>query len=232
MEEAPPPACPACGTPAPGGVRYCERCGQDVRCPAGHAITVAGTRYCEVCGAPLGAVPPAPGLPPRNPPRRLYAAVAVGVAVVVAGAAGLFLLFRGDDSSPPASPSASIPSATRPAAVAPTQPPSTPAVAATQPPSTACLALNVTTGFNDPGDKVPVSLTLSPTASPACPPGRYTEGTPITLSTTAVSGQHAVWGSAPRDLVTPLRGETTSFTFPQLDPASLGVFITVIYFRD
>lgn len=85
MKAGPPPpvstaaglTCPACGTPAVPGVRFCGNCGAEMpvqappaaqvsACPSCGKPVAPGARFCGECGQPIAAAPAAP--PAAAPP--------------------------------------------------------------------------------------------------------------------------------------------------------------------
>ncbi len=72
-------ACPSCGTPVMGGMKFCGNCGREViqagtSCPSCGASVAPGIKFCGECGAKIEAAPPAapaaaaPAPPPPGAP--------------------------------------------------------------------------------------------------------------------------------------------------------------------
>lgn len=96
--------CPACGAHASG--RFCPACGAAVSpspCPKCGTEAPAGATYCARCGSALRGGADAAG---RQPPGLGARVALVGVAALVAVAAGLFLLRRSSAPPPSAAPAA------------------------------------------------------------------------------------------------------------------------------
>lgn len=96
--------CPACGAAASG--RFCPACGAAVSpsaCPKCGTEAPAGAAYCARCGSALRA---GPGDGARKAPGLATRLILVGVAALVAVAAGVLLLRRASAPPPPTVPAA------------------------------------------------------------------------------------------------------------------------------